>query len=398
MDLETIKTKFKDLKANMAVNFKILHTQLYQYEQLISEELDRILTAVIDQTIRKPNTADSEINTELQQLGETRGNMFSTTETDGERENVNILGEIELSWNLSQFENALNTLCVIDSSLKPEEREETQLGPFTGCSEGHLPGELHGPRGLSIDPLDNIYISDQYNKRIQIFSKAGEYLHHFGDEHLTGPWSVAVTGDNAYVTDAGQHGVFWFKVSESRLVKKSGGKGTGKGQFNVPHGIDIGGDGLIYICDCFNDRLTVLDSQLTFVKHQCEFQVVRPDDVTVKDNNILVLDSNDPCFHVFNLEGVKIQSIIHGVSDNETRMTKWAYFFVVNWEKSLVLISDAVNHCIRVFSLQGELVQTLGQVGLGKGEFMTPQGVGILKDRRVVTVCIDKKSDILQVF
>ena len=392
MDLESIKSRFKDLKANMTVNFKILHSQLEKYEQLISDELDRILTTVIEQTTPKQNT---EFSTELQQLEKSRENILRTTEPN---ENLaNILEGIKLSWNISEFENALNNVCVIHNSV-PQQNKESNFESFTRCREGHLPGELHGPRGLAIDPLDNIYISDQYNKRIQIFSKTGDYLHHFGDEHLTGPWSVAVSGDNAYVTDAGQHGVFWFKISESRLVKKSGGKGTGKGQFNVPHGIDIGADGLIYICDCFNDRITVLDSQLTFVKQQCEFQVVRPDDVTVKDNNILVLDSNDPCFHVFNLQGVKIQSIIHGVSDNETRMTKWGYFFAVNWEKGLVLISDAVSHCIRVFSLQGELVQTLGQVGNERGEFMTPQGVGILTNKRVVTVCIDKKSDMLQVF
>ena len=392
MDLEIIHSRFKDMRANMSANFKILHSQLEQYEKLVSDELDLVLTAVISQANDKESTTAKSM--ELEQLQQTRGNVFSSTEMGGDIEKV--LDGIKVTWNITEFENALNNLCVIQNSIKPEEKLSS-LGPYTNCSEGHLPGDLHGPRGLSIDSLDNIYISDQYNKRIQIFCKNGEYQHHFGDEHLTGPWSVAISGDNAYVTDAGQHGVFWFKVSECRLVKKTGGKGTGKGQFNVPHGIDMSADGLIYICDCFNDRITVLDSQLGFVKQLCEWQVVRPDDITVRDR-ILILDSNDPCFHIFNLEGVKIQSIIHGLSDSETHMTKWGYFFAVNWDNNLVVISDAVNHCIRVFSLQGELVESIGQVGMERGEFMTPQGVGILKDKRIVTVCMDKKSHMLQVF
>ncbi|KAI6649275.1 E3 ubiquitin-protein ligase TRIM71-like [Oopsacas minuta] len=395
MNLETIKGRLKDLRTNISMNFKILHSKLDEYEQLIGEELDRLLNGVIQQaTTPNSDSRDVEWKIELQELGQTRGSLFN--ETNGKLGEVEVLGDIRLNWNQIEFDNAMQNMCVIDNSLKVKEVEE--FSPFTGCREGHLPGELHGPRGLSVDILDNIYISDQYNKRIQIFSKNGEYLQHFGDEHLTGPWSVAVIGDNAYVTDAGQHSVFWFKISESKLVKKSGGKGTGNGQFNVPHGIDGGGDDLIYICDCFNNRITVLDQQLDFVKQQCELQVMRPDDVIVKDNMIFVLDSNDPCFHAFNIDGVKVFSIIHGVNDNEPHMTKWGYFFAINWEKGLVLISDAVNHCLRIFSLKGELVQTLGQVGIDKGEFMTPQGVGIMSDKRVVTVCLDKKSDMLQIF
>ena len=390
MDLEKTEEKIRDLKNSLSGNFKMLHSKLDIYEQLIGTELDHILSDLSQATNIVPETGGK---VELQQLEQTRSKLFNGTRGDGGNQ---VLGEIGIHWNFPRFDSAMEKVCVIKNSLKAKEVE--RAGSFSGCKEGHLPGELHGPRGLSCDLLDNIYISDQYNKRIQIFSKRGEYLQHFGDEHLTGPWSVAVSGDSAYVTDAGQHGVFWFKIGESKLLKKAGGKGTGNGQFNVPHGIDVAKDGRIYICDCFNDRITVLDSQLCFVEQKCEFQLIRPDDITVTDSNILVLDSNDPCLHVFNLEGVKVLSIIHGVSDNETHMTKWGYFFAVNLEKSLIVISDAVNHCLRIFSLQGELVETMGQVGMDKGEFMTPQGVAILSDNRVVMVCLDKKSNMLQMF
>lgn len=388
--MEKTEEKIRDVKSSLSGNFKLLHSKLDSYEQLIGTELDRILTELAQATNKPPDTAGK---VELQQLEQMRSSVFDGARRDG---GYQVLGEIGIQWDILRFDRVMEKVCVLENSLIAKEAE--RAGSFAGCREGHLPGELHGPRGLSRDLSDNIYIADQYNKRIQIFSKRGEYLQHFGDEHLTGPWSVAVSGDSAYVTDAGQHGVFWFKVSESRLVKKTGGKGIGNGQFNVPHGIDVATDGRIYICDCFNDRITVLDSQLCFVEQKCEFQVIRPDDITVTDSSILVLDSNDPCLHVFNLEGVKILSIIHGVNDNETHMTKWGYFFAVNLERSLIVVSDAVNHCLRIFSLQGELVETMGQVGMDKGEFMTPQGVAILSDNRVVTVCLDKKSNMLQVF
>ena len=56
-------------------------------------------------------------------------------------------------------------------------------------SVASAPGELNGPRGVSIEAESrHIYVAEWGNCRIQIFSETGEYLNQFRHEHLNYPY------------------------------------------------------------------------------------------------------------------------------------------------------------------------------------------------------------------
>ena len=46
----------------------------------------------------------------------------------------------------------------------------------------------------------------------------------------------------------------------------------------------------------------------------------------------------------------------------------------------LVYVAEWGNHCVAVFSQEGELVRTFGSQGGGKGEFKCPLGVAVSPD------------------
>jgi DNA-binding beta-propeller fold protein YncE len=65
---------------------------------------------------------------------------------------------------------------VLDSAGKPL---------FAFGDKGSGPGQLREPIGLEIDEFENIYVSDSQNSRIQVFDKNGKFLNAFGEPART---------------------------------------------------------------------------------------------------------------------------------------------------------------------------------------------------------------------
>ena len=57
-----------------------------------------------------------------------------------------------------------------------------------------------------------------------------------------------------YVTDKDNHHISMF-TSEGKFITSFGCKGDGPGQFNMPHGIAMAKNGVLYVCDFYNNRV-----------------------------------------------------------------------------------------------------------------------------------------------
>jgi DNA-binding beta-propeller fold protein YncE len=79
--------------------------------------------------------------------------------------------------------------------------------------EGARKGQFRSPAGQAIDRFGNVYIADQGNHRIQVFSPEGNCLAEFGQQVLDNPVDVAVSnGLRAYVTDVAGGDIEVFKI------------------------------------------------------------------------------------------------------------------------------------------------------------------------------------------
>ena len=76
-----------------------------------------------------------------------------------------------------------------------------------------------------------------------------------GDAELNLPSSISIH-DIVYVTESRNHRVSMF-TSEGQFLRSFGTKGDGPGQFYYPYGIAVDRDGLVYVSDCFNDRIQI---------------------------------------------------------------------------------------------------------------------------------------------
>jgi DNA-binding beta-propeller fold protein YncE len=153
--------------------------------------------------------------------------------------------------------------------------------------------------GVAIGPDDLVYCVDEGSHCIYKFSPTGELLLTVGNkgiaaetgydgrlESITGgppfnrPTNVAVAPNgDLYVSDGyGNCRVHRFSP-KGELIQSWGDPGTGPGQFNLPHGIAVAGDGRVLVADRENDRIQIYSSDGRFLEQWTDVQ--RPTNVAI---------------------------------------------------------------------------------------------------------------------
>ena len=141
------------------------------------------------------------------------------------------------------------------------------------------------PHGLTIDRDDNVWLTDVGLQQVFKFSPDGRLLMVLGesrvagndDTHFDKPTDVAVAKDGTFfVSDGyGNSRVLHFSA-DGKLQKTWGTKGTGPGEFDLPHGIAIDQRGRVLVADRSNARVQVFDTSGKFLDQWQGAQLGRP--------------------------------------------------------------------------------------------------------------------------
>ena len=261
--------------------------------------------------------------------------------------------------------------------------------------QGRVPGELYNPRGIAIhEETHQIFVANHLNRRVEIFSETGEFLHQLGVGQLSEPHGIATHGDSVYVSCAGDNTVSKFSLTELCRVRRIGSKGSNNGQFRYPQQLTTDHIGRVFIADTVNNRICIHDPDLNHLRNIKHPSMSYPWDVKVSRDRLYVLcPSNNPCLHVLTLEGDKLHSLI---TCGEGMDVLLPYFFCLDPLNNFVL-SDYDSHSIRVFSPEGNLLHTIGRKGHQQGMFYRPTGVAVTPNGRLVCVSYNMNYG-LQIF
>ena len=135
-----------------------------------------------------------------------------------------------------------------------------QIGKPSHKHEQTDPGTFSLPESVAVDADGNVFVTDTFNDRVEIFDADGNFISMFGKNgdapaDFERPKSIAIDGDgHIWVVDAGQGQVKVFNQS-GRLLIYFGGQGYFPGQFMGPWGITIDKFNRVIVSETFPGRV-----------------------------------------------------------------------------------------------------------------------------------------------
>ena len=165
------------------------------------------------------------------------------------------------------------------------------------------------PTDVAVDPTNgDFYVSDGYgNKRVAVFDKNGQFLRQWGRQGTTAE------------VDAGVGGIF----------------------VNIVHCVNIGNDGLVYVCDRNGDRIEVFDKMGNYKR------------------------------------SIKVSSSVGGPHYKGPGGTCWISFSQDQAQK-LMYISDCSNDEIHIADrVSGVTLANIGHPGQAAGDISSPHSIAI---------------------
>ena len=130
------------------------------------------------------------------------------------------------------------------------------------------------PHGLTVDNENNVWVTDVALHQIFKFNHDGILLLKLGESGISGndslhfnmPTDIAVCKDGSFYVSDGYGNSRVVKFSKTgKYLFEWGKKGTGKGEFDTPHGIDLDRKGNVYVADRENNRIQKFDAFGNFI-------------------------------------------------------------------------------------------------------------------------------------
>ena len=254
---------------------------------------------------------------------------------------------------------------------------------LTACYQGGNNGELINPKGIAFDSARNeVYVCDSGNSRIQVLSTVGEYVRQFGRDHLTDPSAICISQqDELFVTDRATKRVLKFSLT-GEFLKQAGSGGYAPGQFGEIVGLCCEA-GFVYICDVSLQRITILDSELNFIKNFGYGELSTPSDIHILSDTIYIISQTNNCIFCYNRDYTLRNKI--ELFGQEQLMTG-SIFFTID-KKGNFLITDQFLEQIRIFSSKGVLSNILGRGQRLRALF----GITLDNFDRIICVCHSKE-------
>lgn len=157
-------------------------------------------------------------------------------------------------------DSELDQLLVYDAD--PPYKLLRTIGKPSGKHDLTTPGDFARPTNVAVDKDGNVYVSDTFNDRVEIFDADGNFIRTFGKAgdgpgYFARPKGIAVDADgHIWVADAVQDRVQVF-TQEGQLLIHMGGHGLLPGQFSTVAGLTIDKNNRVLTSEQYPGRVQI---------------------------------------------------------------------------------------------------------------------------------------------
>ena len=259
---------------------------------------------------------------------------------------------------------------------------------------------LNGPCGVAVSDDGHVIVTECEGNCITVLDREGKKLKTFatsGNINFIQPRGVAITPDNfILVTD--DHKIQKLTM-DGKLVASVGQEGSKPLEFDSPWDITTSPTtGQIYVADCDNHRIQVLNPDLTFSYSfgsigSAEGQFSYPRFIAIENQGLVyVSDSGNNRIQVFTSEGKYVSQFgTYGSGPGQLRNPTG---LVIN--NNLLYVAEEYNHCVSIFTTNGLFVSRFGKEGNKKDQFDRPRDIA-LDNKGYLYIC-DYKNDRLVMY
>ncbi len=160
----------------------------------------------------------------------------------------------------------------------------------------------------------------------------------------------------------------------------------GLGQLKKPLNCFVAPNGYLYVADAARQEIVIFDQQLKFVKSIGRPMITRPTDVVLYKDNIWVCDIKKQQVHIFSNKDFKYIRSFPDVGTNPEADNFLNQPTNISIKNDKIYVSDFGAFKIKVFSLRGEYLSSIGSYGRGTGQFVRPKGIALDKESRLYVV------------
>lgn len=197
------------------------------------------------------------------------------------------------------------------------------------------------------------------------------------------PYGVVADGSKLYVSDtlAGKVAVIDLKLKSFEWLKGD----FGPGDLKKPINMAVDSDGQLYVADTVKKKVVVFDSEGNFVRTYAETQDVTPIDVAVDKNKVYVLDKSRSKLLILSKKSGKLLETLGQHNDNVEDNLSLPTNMALN-DEGVFYIANVGSGKIIQMDRDGHVLNALGTMGDGFGQFGRPKGVAIDSERRLYSV------------
>ena len=260
--------------------------------------------------------------------------------------------------------------------------------------------EFNWPTDVVVDSNGSLYVADYFNYRVQKFDSSLAYLHTFGTTgvpyltdgyHYNGPFDVAAdeSGNIAIIEDwgRGQRLIILDASGAPQVtIGEAGVAGDDNDHFSDPSGVAFDADGNIYVADCANHRVQILDSNGDYLATLGSFgqgnnQFDCPRGVVVDGSgNIYVADATNQRIQIFDSSLTYSATLgVTGEPGADNGHFSWPQDVEVDTAGN-IYVADLFNHRVQKFDSSHTWQMTLGvtgECGSDFNHFCEPYGVAV---------------------